>query len=424
MKWGCSASAFRAACRSSSPRGSTARKPSWPRTANLPGKTPYRWNSTKRSGTRSSPGISGAVDAVAFQDGHIDYDELDTFFAVNKQLADKYGMQCWTNAESFDRDMPIKFLPIKFDKLRMKLEAAQRAGYDQGDHVRVLALHVAAVGLPAGRAPLRPLQGIFRNQVTHERHRIHSVSVGGGCAGRIPLRLRHGRNLGTISMVTTQFGLNVTLQGWYVGCALVGSIAGVSFAGMLSDRFGRKISLSLAALFFTVSAAGCAVSADITQLIVYRIIGGVGIGVASDHLAHVYQRDRRRQTPGTPRVALPAGHHHRLPRSLHRQLRPAELCRTGYADGHALEQGLHHRAVARHAGRRDPPGTALPRDPLLHPREPGDGSSPGAGPTAPSPSRRASAAARPTPAANWAKPSSGSNATKARNGNSCCARTC
>ena len=86
---------------------------------------------------------------------------------------------------------------------------------------------------------------------------------------------------GTISMVTTQFGLNVTLQGWYVGCALVGSIAGVSFAGMLSDRFGRKISLSLAALFFTVSAAGCAVSADITQLIVYRIIGGVGIGVAS-----------------------------------------------------------------------------------------------------------------------------------------------
>lgn len=35
-------------------------------------------------------------------------------FAVNKKLADKYGMQCWTNAETFDRDMPIDFLPIKF----------------------------------------------------------------------------------------------------------------------------------------------------------------------------------------------------------------------------------------------------------------------------------------------------------------------
>lgn len=76
-------------------------------------------------------GIHTVVDAVAFQDGHIDYDELDTFFSVNKILADKYHMQCWTNAETFDRDMPIKFLPIKFDKLRMKLEAAARCGYDK-----------------------------------------------------------------------------------------------------------------------------------------------------------------------------------------------------------------------------------------------------------------------------------------------------
>lgn len=76
-------------------------------------------------------GIHDVVDACAFQDGHIDYHELDAFFSVNKNLADKYGMKCWTNAESFDRDMPIRFLPIKFDKLRMKLEAAERAGYDK-----------------------------------------------------------------------------------------------------------------------------------------------------------------------------------------------------------------------------------------------------------------------------------------------------
>ena len=76
-------------------------------------------------------GIHDVVDACAFQDGQIDYDELDAFFSVNKKLADKYGMQCWTNAESFDRDMPIRFFPIKFDKLRMKLEAAKRAGYDK-----------------------------------------------------------------------------------------------------------------------------------------------------------------------------------------------------------------------------------------------------------------------------------------------------
>ncbi len=76
-------------------------------------------------------GIRGAVDAVAFQDGHIDYDQLPEFFMVNKKLADKYGYQSWTNAESFDRDMPIKFLPIKFEKLKLKLNAAAKAGYDK-----------------------------------------------------------------------------------------------------------------------------------------------------------------------------------------------------------------------------------------------------------------------------------------------------
>lgn len=76
-------------------------------------------------------GINEVVDACAFQDGQIDYDELDAFFEVNKRLADKYDIACWTNAESFDRDMPIKFLPIKFDKLRMKLEAAKRQKYDK-----------------------------------------------------------------------------------------------------------------------------------------------------------------------------------------------------------------------------------------------------------------------------------------------------
>lgn len=76
-------------------------------------------------------GIKDVIDACAFQDGHIDYNELDAFFSVNKQLADRYGIACWTNAETFDRDMPIKFMPIKFDKLRLKLEAAKRANYEK-----------------------------------------------------------------------------------------------------------------------------------------------------------------------------------------------------------------------------------------------------------------------------------------------------
>ena len=86
---------------------------------------------------------------------------------------------------------------------------------------------------------------------------------------------------GTISGVASQFSLDAMQQGWFVGCALVGSIGGVAVAGVLSDRFGRKLTMLLSAVLFTVSAVGCAVSADFIQLVVYRIVGGVGIGVVS-----------------------------------------------------------------------------------------------------------------------------------------------
>ena len=86
---------------------------------------------------------------------------------------------------------------------------------------------------------------------------------------------------GTTAIVRLQFGLSVGLQGWYVGCALIGSILGVSVAGMLSDNLGRKRTMLLSALLFSVSAAGCAVCADFMQLVVFRILGGIGIGIVS-----------------------------------------------------------------------------------------------------------------------------------------------
>ncbi len=74
--------------------------------------------------------VEGAVDILAFQDGQVDYHELYDYLVVNKKLADKHGMRCWTNIESFDRDMPIRFLPIKWEKLLLKLDAARRAGME------------------------------------------------------------------------------------------------------------------------------------------------------------------------------------------------------------------------------------------------------------------------------------------------------
>jgi len=86
---------------------------------------------------------------------------------------------------------------------------------------------------------------------------------------------------GTIDFVSRQYHLDAIQQGWYVGCALVGSIIGVTMSGILSDQFGRKKTLILSAILFSISGIGCAFSVNIDQLIVYRILGGIGIGVAS-----------------------------------------------------------------------------------------------------------------------------------------------
>jgi len=86
---------------------------------------------------------------------------------------------------------------------------------------------------------------------------------------------------GTTSDVALQFGLDEISKGWYVGCALVGSIAGVAVAGMLSDFLGRKKTLLIAAVLFSISAIGCCVCRGFGDLVAYRIIGGIGIGVVS-----------------------------------------------------------------------------------------------------------------------------------------------
>lgn len=86
---------------------------------------------------------------------------------------------------------------------------------------------------------------------------------------------------GTISLVKTDFSLSPVSEGWFVSCALLGCIIGVSFSGKLSDKYGRKVVLILSAVLFLASALGCMLSGSFTSLIIFRLIGGLGIGVAS-----------------------------------------------------------------------------------------------------------------------------------------------
>lgn len=71
------------------------------------------------------------------------------------------------------------------------------------------------------------------------------------------------------------------LQGWAMSSALVGCVFGAIAAGGLSDKYGRKQPLILAAALFIISAWGSGAADDFTMFIIYRVIGGIGIGIAS-----------------------------------------------------------------------------------------------------------------------------------------------
>ena len=86
---------------------------------------------------------------------------------------------------------------------------------------------------------------------------------------------------GTFGFVEGQFGLSKIEVGWFGSSALVGSIIGAFIAGALSDRFGRKPVLIIAGILFFISALGSAIPPTFTILIIARLIGGLGVGIAS-----------------------------------------------------------------------------------------------------------------------------------------------
>ena len=86
---------------------------------------------------------------------------------------------------------------------------------------------------------------------------------------------------GILPLVTKQFSLSAFQQGWFVSSALVGCIAGVAVSGELGDRYGRRRVLLLAAVLFLASALGCGLLPSFQLIIIARILGGVGVGIAS-----------------------------------------------------------------------------------------------------------------------------------------------
>jgi len=85
--------------------------------------------------------------------------------------------------------------------------------------------------------------------------------------------------------LSKHFDLDSAMKGWVVGSALLGCLVGAIVAGPLSIKFGRKHSLILSAILFSLSAYGSGLpvvfSESVSLLVVFRIIGGLGIGIAS-----------------------------------------------------------------------------------------------------------------------------------------------
>lgn len=81
--------------------------------------------------------------------------------------------------------------------------------------------------------------------------------------------------------VRDQFGLTPQQFGFATSSALLGCIAGPFLGARICDRFGRKAALLLAAMLFAVGAVGTAVARDITDFNLFRILGGIGVGLAS-----------------------------------------------------------------------------------------------------------------------------------------------
>jgi len=87
---------------------------------------------------------------------------------------------------------------------------------------------------------------------------------------------------GVLPFVEKQFSLSAVQEGWFVSAALVGCIIGVAFSGELSDRLGRRKPLLLSATLFLLSAIGCAFMPSLSLVIASRVLGGIGIGIASN----------------------------------------------------------------------------------------------------------------------------------------------
>jgi len=86
---------------------------------------------------------------------------------------------------------------------------------------------------------------------------------------------------GAVASIQGHFNINDASLGLAVASALLGAAAGAMTAGRLADRIGRISVMKIAAVLFFISAIGTGLAPSVWMIVLFRIVGGVGVGVAS-----------------------------------------------------------------------------------------------------------------------------------------------
>ena len=116
---------------------------------------------------------------------------------------------------------------------------------------------------------------------------------------------------GAIGNLSTYFELSSAETGWAASSALIGCVLGAIFASYFSFKFGRQVSMIIAAILFFISAVGSGLAGSFTEFIIYRIVGGVGVGLASMlapmYIAEIAPSDKRGELVSLNQLAIVIG---------------------------------------------------------------------------------------------------------------------
>ncbi|WP_345803244.1 sugar porter family MFS transporter [Microbacterium sp. AZCO] len=116
---------------------------------------------------------------------------------------------------------------------------------------------------------------------------------------------------GAVDSIQKDFGLNAVITGFVVAIALLGCAVGAIIAGNLSDRFGRLRVMFLGAIMFFASSLGAGFCFSVWDLAFWRVIGGLGIGIASvvapAYIAEIAPRQIRGSLASLQQLAITLG---------------------------------------------------------------------------------------------------------------------